>query len=109
MLPAVYPGTTDGDPFAGADLGCMAHHRDQIAMAAGFDAKHAEAALSAVEGDPLDRSGQYFSGLGCGVWLPGGLASDRLVHASSQDHWAMLTGCCNAHPSGDALKATWVK
>jgi len=85
--------------LAGADLGGMPHHRHQIPMAAGFDAQHAEAALGAVEGDPLDRAGQHFGGLGCGVRHPGGLASDWLVHASPRCHRAMLTGCCNAHLS----------
>ncbi|MFN9624249.1 MAG: hypothetical protein ACK587_15675 [Cyanobacteriota bacterium] len=35
VLPAVHPGATKGDPFTGADLGGMAHHRHQLAVAAG--------------------------------------------------------------------------
>ncbi len=35
VLPAGHPAATAGDPFTGADLGGMAHHRHQLAVAAG--------------------------------------------------------------------------
>ena len=95
VLPVVHPDTRDGDPFARADLGGMAHHRHQVPVAAGLDAQYAEAVAGVVEGDPLDRAGQHLGGLGCGVRHPAGPASDRLVHASSRCHRAMLTAPCN--------------
>ena len=63
VLPAVHPDATHCHPFAGADLSRVAHHRHQLAVAAGFDAQHAEAVLGVVEVDPLDRAGQFLSGL----------------------------------------------
>ena len=63
MLPAFHPGATDGDKFAGADLSRVAHHRHQLAVVAGLDAQHAEAALGAVEFDALNRARQHFGGL----------------------------------------------
>ena len=66
VLAAIHPGATDRDPFAGTDLGGMAHHSHQFAVAAGLDAQHAEAVVGVMEGDPLDRAGQHFGGLGGG-------------------------------------------
>ena len=100
VLAAVHPGTADGHPFAGADLGGVPHHRHQVAVAAGLDAQHAEAVLGVVEGDALNRARQHLGGLRAGLCrIAGRRASDRLVHASLRCHRAMLTGCCNAHLS----------
>ncbi len=71
VLPAVHPGTAHRHPFAGADRGGMAHDRDQVAMAAGLDAQHAEAVLGVMEGDALDRAREHLGGLGAGLGLIG--------------------------------------
>jgi hypothetical protein len=44
------------DELAGRDHRRVAENRDQVALAAGFDAQHAEAVLFVVEGDALDEA-----------------------------------------------------
>ena len=48
--------------FAGRDDGGVANDGDQIAMAARFRPKNAEAVLSVMEGDPLDQAGKHLLG-----------------------------------------------
>ena len=55
--------------FAWRDGGCSPDDRDQVSMAADFDAQDAEARLFTVEGDAFDRASQVFCGStgGCGL------------------------------------------
>ena len=43
--------------LAGCDHCCVTEDSDQVPLAAGFDAEHAEAVLFVVEGDALDEAG----------------------------------------------------
>jgi len=45
------------DELAGRDHRRVTKNRDQVALAAGFDAQHAEAVLLVVESDALDEPG----------------------------------------------------
>jgi len=45
------------DELAGRDHRRVTEDGDQVALAAGFDAQHAEAVLFVVEGDALDEAG----------------------------------------------------
>ena len=58
VLAVVGPGAGDLDELAGRDQGGVAHHRHEVALAAGLDAQHAEAVVGVVEGDPLDEPGE---------------------------------------------------
>ena len=40
----------------------MTHSGDEIALAPGLDAQHAEAVLGVVEGHPLDQTGEHLTG-----------------------------------------------
>ena len=62
VLPIVHPLAGDGDPFPGADLRRMAHHRHQLAMAAGLHPQYAKAIGRTVEGDPLNQPCQHLAG-----------------------------------------------
>jgi hypothetical protein len=52
------PPTFTFDVLTGRHLGDRAYYGDEVALAPGFDAQHAEAALGTMEGDPLDRPGE---------------------------------------------------
>src|SRR5271169_2511103 len=54
----VDPAAAGLHELAGRDHRRVAEHGDQVALAAGFDAQHAEPALFVVEGDTLDEAGQ---------------------------------------------------
>jgi hypothetical protein len=58
----VGPFARCGDPLAGGDDGGVANDGDQIAMAARFRPKNAEAVLSIMEGNPLDQAGKHLLG-----------------------------------------------
>jgi hypothetical protein len=49
-----------GDPLAGGDDGGMANDGHQIAVAARLRPENTEAVLGVVEGNPLDKAGEYF-------------------------------------------------
>src|SRR4029079_4522276 len=50
------PRACGGDPLAGPNRRCVAHHGHEVALAAGLHLEDAEAVLVAVEGDALDRA-----------------------------------------------------
>ena len=54
----VDPAAAHLDPLAGRDHGGVADDGDQIALTAGLDPQHAEAAFGVVECHPLDQPGQ---------------------------------------------------
>jgi hypothetical protein len=56
------PFARRGDPLTGGDDGRVADDGDQIAMAARFRPKNAEAVLSIMEGNPLNEAGENFLG-----------------------------------------------
>jgi hypothetical protein len=56
MVAVVDPVAAGGDPFAGRDHRRVADGRHQVAVPAGLDPQHAEAAFLGVEGDPLDKA-----------------------------------------------------
>jgi hypothetical protein len=51
------PGAAGLDELAGRDHRRVTEDGDQVALAAGFDAQHAEPVLFVVEGDALDEAG----------------------------------------------------
>jgi hypothetical protein len=51
------PGSARLHELAGRDHRRVTKDGDQVALAAGFDAQHAEAVLFVVEGDALDEAG----------------------------------------------------
>jgi hypothetical protein len=53
----VDPGAARLDELAGSDHRRVTEDGDQVALAAGFDAQHAEPVLFVVEGDALDEPG----------------------------------------------------
>src|SRR5467141_3852822 len=53
----VDPGSARLNELAGRDHRRVTEDGDQVALAAGFDAQHAEAVLFVVEGDALDEAG----------------------------------------------------
>jgi hypothetical protein len=53
----VDPGSARLDELASRDHRRVTEDGDQVALAAGFDAEHAEAVLFVVEGDALDEPG----------------------------------------------------
>jgi len=57
MRLVVDPGSARLDKFAGCDHRRVTKDGNQFALAAGFDAQHAEAVLFVVEGDALDEAG----------------------------------------------------
>ena len=54
----VHPAAGCLDPLAGGDGRGMADDRDQVTMAAGLQAKHAEPVIGVMERDPLDQPGE---------------------------------------------------
>jgi hypothetical protein len=56
MRAVVDPGPARLDELAGRDHRGMPDEGDEIALAASFDAEHAEAVLGIVEGDAVDQS-----------------------------------------------------
>src|SRR6516225_1365113 len=58
MRAVIDPGPACLDELACRDHRRMAKDGDQVALAAGFDAQHAEAVLGVVERYPVDESGQ---------------------------------------------------
>src|ERR1700694_5613690 len=50
------------NPLACGDDGCVADHRDQLAMATGLYPQNAETIVAIMEGDTLDKGRQYFLG-----------------------------------------------
>ena len=66
----VDPGPARLDELAGRDHRGMADDGDEIALAAGFDAQHAEAVLGVVERDPVDQPSQDL-GRGACSWCFG--------------------------------------
>ena len=57
MRAVVDPAPAGLDELAGRDHRRVTEDGDQVALAAGFDAEHAEAVLFVVEGDALDEAG----------------------------------------------------
>ena len=57
MRAVVDPAATRLDELAGRDHRCVTEDGDQVALAAGFDAQHAEPVLVVVKGDALDEAG----------------------------------------------------
>ena len=62
MRPVVDPLALGGDPFASGNDGRVPDDGHQIAMAARFRPKNAEAVLRIMEGDPLDQAGEHLLG-----------------------------------------------
>ena len=60
MGAVVDPFARRRDPLAGGDRRRVAHHRDGVAMSAGFRPQHAEAVLGIVIGHALNEPGQHF-------------------------------------------------
>ena len=56
MVTVVHPDARSLEKLAGVDACRGAHHRHQIALAAGLDPQHAKAALGVVEGPPLHQT-----------------------------------------------------
>src|SRR5262249_22226548 len=69
----VDPDSARLDELAGRDHRCVTEDGDQVALATGFDAQHAEPVLFVMEGDALDEPGQDLG------WRAGGsgLAASR--------------------------------
>ena len=61
VSPVVGPFPRGGDPFAGRDHRGVAHRGDEITLAAGLDAQHAEAVFRVVERYPLDEAGKHLA------------------------------------------------
>ena len=59
--PVIGPFPRGGDPFSGGDHRGMTHSGDEIALASGLDAQHAEAVLGVVQ-SIKDYTGEAFSG-----------------------------------------------
>ena len=57
MGAVVDPDSARMDELAGRDHRCVTEDGDQVALAAGFDAQHAEPVIIVVEGDALDEAG----------------------------------------------------
>jgi hypothetical protein len=57
MRAVIDPAPASLDELAGRDHRRVAENGDQVALAAGFDAQHAEPVLFVVEGDALDEAG----------------------------------------------------
>ena len=58
----VYPGSARLDELAGGDHCGMPDDRDEIALASGFDAQHAEAIVGVMERDAVDQPSQDLGG-----------------------------------------------
>jgi hypothetical protein len=58
MRAVVDPSPARLNEFAGGNHRSMADNGDRVALAAGFDAEHAEAIVRVVEGDPVNESRQ---------------------------------------------------
>jgi hypothetical protein len=58
MRAVVDPVSARLHELASRDHRCVAEDGDQVALAAGFDAQHAEAVLIVVEGNALDEAGE---------------------------------------------------
>ncbi len=72
VLAVVDPSPLAFDVLAGGDGRRRADHSHQVPLTAHLHAQHAEAALPAVEGDPLDGAGEALGG--CVVGGAGGIA-----------------------------------
>ena len=58
MRAVIDPAPAGLDELASRDYRCVTEDGDQVALAAGFDAQHAEPVLFVMEGDALDEPGQ---------------------------------------------------
>lgn len=58
MAAVRHTGSSDRQPLTCTNDWRMTHHADEIALTSCLDLQHAEAALRAVKGDSLDRTGE---------------------------------------------------